>query len=75
MREKKGKKRKDEIERGSNVPSPSPFFSSLVPCALCCGARSIVLAFRSAQFEWQAVTDQLPAKASWQAGVTGQEGI
>lgn len=42
---------------------------------LCCAARSIVLAFRSAQFEWQAVTDQLPAKASWQAGVTGQEGI
>ncbi|TNN37828.1 hypothetical protein EYF80_051999 [Liparis tanakae] len=30
---------------------------------------------RSAQFEWQAVTDQFPAKAARQAGVTGQEGI
>lgn len=45
------------------------------PRALWCAAHSIVSAFRSAQFEWQAVTDQFPAKAARQAGVTGQEGI
>lgn len=72
-----GTREKERKKKGwrSNVPSGAPSSFRRVPRALCCGARSIVLAFRSAQFEWQAVTDQLPAKASWQAGVTGQEGI
>lgn len=56
-------------------PPPPPRSSPPTPRALWCVAHSIVSAFRSAQFEWQAVTDQFPAKAARQAGVTGQEGI
>lgn len=58
-------------------PPPQPASLPLPshPQALWCVAHSIVSAFRSAQFEWQAVTDQFPAKAARQAGVTGQEGI
>lgn len=55
--------------------SPSLLHLPTHPRALWCVAHSIVSAFRSAQFEWQAVTDQFPAKAARQAGVTGQEGI
>uniref|UniRef100_A0AAV2MB33 Uncharacterized protein n=1 Tax=Knipowitschia caucasica TaxID=637954 RepID=A0AAV2MB33_KNICA len=62
-------------ERGtclSALHCPPPLLPSPRPL---CAAHSIVSAFTSAQFEWQAVTDQFPAKAARQARVTGQEGI